>query len=92
MFEALLIIGMALVLWRYQADSFMEKFMQPPRLLLSNRISTWLGNVSCSVYLLHLLIVIPAVALLLRDDQLARWRGRCAFCWSQGCRCHWLMA
>ncbi|WP_312240031.1 acyltransferase [Pantoea sp.] len=69
-FEVVMIIGMALVLWRYQADGFMEKFMQPPRLLLSNRVSTWLGDVSYSVYLLHLLIVIPTVAIMLRDYQL----------------------
>lgn len=74
-FEVLLIIDMALVLWPYQANSFMEKFMQPPRLLLSNRISTWLGDVSYSVYLLHLLIVIPAIAVLLRDYQLAEMAG-----------------
>lgn len=41
-----------------------------PRKLLNNRLSTWLGDVSFSVYLLHLLIVIPLIALLLNHTDI----------------------
>lgn len=66
-FEALMIIGMAMVLWQNRPGALMEKLMRLPRAILTNRVSTWLGDVSYSVYLLHLLIVIPAIAWLLRD-------------------------
>lgn len=69
-FEAAMIIGMAMVLWQYKSDAKMEKLMKLPRAILTNRISTWLGDVSYSVYLLHLLIVIPVIAILLRDHHL----------------------
>ena len=48
----------------------MAKLIQIPRKLLNNRLSTWLGDVSFSVYLLHLLIVIPAIALLLNQTDI----------------------
>lgn len=41
-----------------------------PRKLLNNRLSTWLGDVSFSVYLLHLLIVIPLIAQLLNHTDI----------------------
>ncbi|MBW1212576.1 acyltransferase family protein [Pantoea allii] len=70
MLEAVMIIGMAAVLWQYQENSLMAKLIQIPRKLLNNRLSTWLGDVSFSVYLLHLLIVIPAIALLLNQTDI----------------------
>ncbi|KKW49694.1 acyltransferase family protein [Pantoea stewartii subsp. indologenes] len=69
--EALMIIGMAAVLWQYQENSLMARLIQLPRKVLNNRLSTWLGDVSFSVYLLHLLIVIPAIALLLKQTDIA---------------------
>lgn len=63
--EVLMIVGMAAILWQYAEGSLMTKVIALPRKLLNNRVSTWLGDVSFSVYLLHLLIVIPAIALLL---------------------------
>lgn len=66
-FEAGMIIGMTAVLWQYQPGALMAKIIKLPRTILTHRISTWLGDVSYSVYLVHLLIVVPAIALLLRD-------------------------
>jgi len=63
--EALMIVGMSTILWKYQDDSLMARLIRLPRKLLNNRLSTWLGDVSFSVYLLHLLIIIPLIALLL---------------------------
>ncbi|WP_313655630.1 acyltransferase [Pantoea sp.] len=63
--EALMIVGMAAILWQYPQDSLMATLITLPRKLLNNRLSTWLGDVSFSVYLLHLLIVIPMIAQLL---------------------------
>jgi len=63
--EALMIVGMAAILWQYPQGSMMAQLIALPRKLLNNRLSTWLGDVSFSVYLLHLLIVIPLIALLL---------------------------
>jgi len=63
--EALMIVGMAAILWQYPKGSMMAQLIALPRKLLNNRLSTWLGDVSFSVYLLHLLIVIPLIALLL---------------------------
>ncbi|MBP2167441.1 peptidoglycan/LPS O-acetylase OafA/YrhL [Erwinia toletana] len=65
--EAVMIIGMAAILWQYRPGAMMQKAIALPRAILTNRFSTWLGDVSYSVYLLHLLIVVPAIALLLRD-------------------------
>ncbi|UQY44882.1 acyltransferase family protein [Mixta hanseatica] len=66
-FEAGMIIGMTAVLWQHRPDTLMAKVIALPRAILTHRISTWLGDVSYSVYLVHLLIVVPAIALLLRD-------------------------
>jgi len=63
--EALMIVGMTAILWQYPQGSLMATLIALPRKLLNNRLSTWLGDVSFSVYLLHLLIVIPMIALLL---------------------------
>jgi len=69
--EALMIIGMAVILWPHAEGSMMARLIAFPRKLLNNRLSTWLGDVSFSVYLLHLLIVIPAIALLLTHTDLS---------------------
>ncbi|QKJ87739.1 Acyltransferase [Paramixta manurensis] len=69
-FEAAMIIGMAAVLWQYKPGALLAKVVYLPRAILTHRISTWLGDVSYSVYLLHLLIVVPAIAILLRDYHL----------------------
>jgi len=71
--EALLILGMTGVLWRWQRPSLLSRLFSIPRAWLSSRILTWLGDVSYSVYLLHLLLVIPIVALLLQHFHLATY-------------------
>lgn len=69
--EALLILGMTGVLWSWQRPGFLPRLFALPRMLLSHRIFTWLGDVSYSVYLLHLLIVMPVIALLLNHFPIA---------------------
>lgn len=71
-FEALMIVGMTGVLWRYQQPGIVAKVFSVPRWLLSHRLFTWLGDVSYSVYLLHLLIVMPVIAVLLNHFHLAQ--------------------
>jgi len=39
--------------------------------MLTNKVSVYMGDVSYSVYLLHLLIVLPVVAFLLSNTQFA---------------------
>ncbi|MDW8847240.1 acyltransferase [Erwinia sp. MMLR14_017] len=68
--EVLMIVGMAAILWQYVEGSLIARLIALPRKLLNNRVSTWLGDVSFSVYLLHLLIVIPVIALLLTHTNL----------------------
>ncbi|MRS15766.1 acyltransferase family protein [Enterobacteriaceae bacterium RIT691] len=70
-FEALMILGMSGVLWSYQQPGVMQKIFSLPRWILSCRLFTWLGDVSYSVYLLHLLIVMPVVAMLLTHLHIA---------------------
>lgn len=69
--QGAMIVGMAAILWQYQPGALLAKVIKLPRAILTHRISTWLGDVSYSVYLLHLLLVVPAIAILLRDYQLA---------------------
>ncbi|WP_345828161.1 acyltransferase [Erwinia sp. HDF1-3R] len=84
--EVLMIVGMAAILWQYAPDGLMARLIALPRRLLNNRLSTWLGDVSFSVYLLHLLIVIPAIALMLSHTSLGnksdivRFATICAIC------------
>ncbi|MCX8963158.1 acyltransferase [Erwinia psidii] len=68
--EAIMIIGMAAILWQHEGGGLAARLVAVPRWLLNNRLSTWLGDVSFSVYLLHLLIVIPTIALLLKHTGL----------------------
>ena len=71
-FEALMIVGMTGVLWRYQQPGALAKAFSVPRWLLCHRLFTWLGDVSYSVYLLHLLIVMPVIAFLLNHYHIAQ--------------------
>ncbi|EXU76319.1 acyltransferase family protein [Erwinia mallotivora] len=69
--EVVMILAMAAILWQHVEGSVTARLIAVPRSLLNNRLSTWLGDVSFSVYLLHLLIVIPCIALLLRHTGLS---------------------
>ncbi|HBX7530851.1 TPA: acyltransferase, partial [Klebsiella pneumoniae] len=40
------------------------------RKLLTNKISLWIGDVSYSVYLIHLLVILPVLAFLIQDYEL----------------------
>ncbi|OKB67229.1 acyltransferase [Serratia marcescens] len=62
---------MVMILWARSEDSKWGHALRLPRWFLTNRFSVFLGDVSYSVYLLHLLIVIPVVAYLLSNTSFA---------------------
>ncbi|EOS93930.1 acyltransferase [Erwinia tracheiphila] len=68
--ETLMIVGMPAILWQHTERSAAARLVAIHRKMLNNRLSTWLGDVSFSVYLLHLLIVTPTIALLLTHSNL----------------------
>ena len=66
-----LILMMVTILWPRNEDGNWAKALRLPRWMLTNKVSVYMGDVSYSVYLLHLLIVIPVVAFLLSNTQFA---------------------
>lgn len=66
-----MIFMMTLILWPRNEGSAWGNILRLPRWMLTNKFSVYMGDVSYSVYLLHLLIVIPIVALLLSNTQFA---------------------
>jgi Predicted acyltransferases len=70
-FEALMILGMSGVLWQHQPKGLLQQIFRAPRWILRHRLFTWLGDVSYSVYLLHLLIVMPVIAMLINHLHIA---------------------
>lgn len=63
--EVGMVIMMAILLWTREENSVITKILKFPRWILTNRISVFLGDVSYSAYLLHLLIVLPVISTLL---------------------------
>ncbi|MEG7425326.1 acyltransferase, partial [Serratia marcescens] len=66
-----LILMMIMMLWTRSEESKWSRALRLPRWCLTNRFSVFLGDVSYSVYLLHLLIVLPVVAYLLSNTSFA---------------------
>ncbi|CAI1840309.1 Uncharacterised protein [Serratia liquefaciens] len=66
-----MILMMATILWPRNQDSTWTNLLRLPRWILTNKFSVYMGDVSYSVYLLHLLIVLPVVAFLLSNTQFA---------------------
>ncbi|WP_279045226.1 acyltransferase family protein [Cedecea davisae] len=64
--ECVMIIGMTVLLWPHGQETRLSPITALPRRLLTCRFSLFLGDVSYSVYLLHLMIVIPLIGLLVR--------------------------
>ncbi|HBX8225961.1 acyltransferase family protein [Klebsiella pneumoniae] len=64
--ECFLIIGMAMLLMPYDNKCQARHFVKFIRKILSLRLSQFLGDVSYSVYLLHLMIVIPVIGILVQ--------------------------
>ncbi|AJZ90143.1 acyltransferase [Cedecea neteri] len=71
MAECIMLAGMTLLLWQPEKDSRLRRITAAPRRLLTCRFSLFLGDVSYSVYLLHLMIVIPTIGLLVRYTNFA---------------------
>ncbi|BEN31332.1 hypothetical protein SMKC034_25480 [Serratia marcescens] len=69
--QAGLILMMVTILWTRSEESKWGRVLRLPRWVLTNRFSVFLGDVSYSVYLLHLLIVLPVVAYLLSNTSFA---------------------
>lgn len=66
-----MILGMAAILWPRTEGSTWANILRFPRWILTNKFSVFIGDVSYSVYLLHLLIVLPVIAYLLSNTQFA---------------------
>lgn len=64
-----MILMMAVILWPRHEGSTWKNMLRLPRWMLTNKVSVYMGDVSYSVYLLHLLIVLPVVAFLLSNTQ-----------------------
>jgi peptidoglycan/LPS O-acetylase OafA/YrhL len=64
-----MILMMAAILWPRHEGSTWTNVLRLPRWMLTNKVSVYMGDVSYSVYLLHLLIVLPVVAFLLANTQ-----------------------
>lgn len=75
-----MILMMATILWSHAEHSITNKFLRFPRWILTNKFSVFLGDVSYSVYLLHLLIVLPVIALLLINTKFMEHISIFRFC------------
>uniref|UniRef100_A8GE29 Acyltransferase 3 n=1 Tax=Serratia proteamaculans (strain 568) TaxID=399741 RepID=A8GE29_SERP5 len=64
--EVFLIIGLAALLIKHGENSIVNRFAILGKSFLSTRLSRFLGEVSYSVYLLHLMIVIPTIGILVQ--------------------------
>lgn len=63
--EMCMVVTLAVVLWPHNEGGFWKKTLRIPHWILTNKVSVFMGDVSYSVYLLHLLIVLPIVAAFL---------------------------
>lgn len=61
--ECVMITGMTLLLWQSDKENHLHCITAAPRKLLTCRFSLFLGDISYSVYLLHLMIVLPTIGL-----------------------------
>ncbi|WP_413480777.1 acyltransferase family protein [Serratia proteamaculans] len=66
-----MILMMVVILWPRVEGNRWSKMLRFPRWILTNKFSVLMGDVSYSVYLLHLLIVLPVIAFLLSNTQFA---------------------
>ncbi|MFE1281926.1 acyltransferase family protein [Klebsiella aerogenes] len=64
--EVMIILGMSILLMPHSDKSPLKGIVFFSRKLLSARFSQFLGDVSYSVYLLHLMIVIPIIGILVK--------------------------
>ena len=74
-----MVVMMATILWSRAEQSTIAKLLRLPRWVLTNKFSVFLGDVSYSVYLLHLLIVLPVIAHLLTGSAFADLAGPVRF-------------
>ncbi|CAI1645298.1 acyltransferase family protein [Serratia quinivorans] len=66
-----MIVMMVAILWPQVEGSRWSNMLRFPRWILTNKVSILMGDVSYSVYLLHLLIVLPIIAFLLSNTKFA---------------------
>ncbi|SAS42958.1 acyltransferase family protein [Klebsiella pneumoniae] len=64
--ELFIIFAMAMLLFPHKDDSLLKKTADSLKMLLSIKFSRFLGDVSYSVYLLHLMIVLPIIGMLIQ--------------------------
>lgn len=75
-----MILMMATILWTHTEHSAIAKLLRLPRWVLTNKFSVFLGDVSYSVYLLHLMIVLPVIAFLLVNTTFMEHTSVLRFC------------
>lgn len=73
--ECVLIVGLASLLWNHQKTTLLSTLVRLPKRWFTYPVSQFLGDVSYSVYLLHLMIVIPTVGLLVHYTAFASLPG-----------------
>ncbi len=66
-----MILMMVTILWPQAEKGRWSNMLRFPRWILTNKVSVLMGDVSYSVYLLHLLIVLPIIAFLLSNTPFA---------------------
>ncbi|CAH0167826.1 hypothetical protein SRABI106_00816 [Rahnella aquatilis] len=63
--ELFIVLGMATLLFPHQNGSLLKVISDSLKSFLSVKFSRYLGDVSYSVYLLHLMIVLPTIGILI---------------------------
>ncbi|HBQ8023053.1 TPA: acyltransferase family protein, partial [Klebsiella aerogenes] len=63
--EIIIVAGMAILLYPHKNKSPFKLIADTTKAFLSIKLSRFLGEVSYSVYLLHLMIVLPTIGILI---------------------------
>ncbi|HCR0072954.1 TPA: acyltransferase [Klebsiella aerogenes] len=75
-----LVLMMGTILWPRSENSVISNLLKIPRAVLTNKVSVFLGDVSYSVYLLHLMIVLPVIGMLLVNTTFMEHSAALRFC------------
>ncbi|NDL62321.1 acyltransferase family protein [Acerihabitans arboris] len=79
MAEFAMIMFITALIWKNEKNGIFKTLMSIPKKMLTSKFANFLGDVSFSVYLLHLLIIIPAIAFSLQYINLNTWSSAVRF-------------